>query len=111
MEKLEILKLDSAQIIERIGGADVMGTISFVGKVINIRMCGKAGFAYLQDDKGVVQIYVNRDDVCPGEDKTLYNKFFKEELNLGDGLQVEGYLFHTQEGVITINVKEMKLSS
>jgi len=111
MEALGNLNLNSLQIRERIGSVEVMGNISFIGKVINIRMHGKSGFAYLQDDKGVIQIYVSRDEICPREDKSLYNSFFKEKLNLGDNLEVSGYLFNTQEGVITIHVIGMELSS
>lgn len=81
------------------------------GRLMSVRIQGKASFASLQDREGRVQLYFNRDEICPGEDKTLYNEVFKKLLDLGDFIGVEGTLFTTQVGEKTILVKNFVLLS
>lgn len=83
--------------------------ISMAGRIMSRRIMGKASFAQLQDATGELQIYVVRDDICPGEDKTLYNKVFKKELDIGDLVGVKGYVFTTKMGEITLHVTELKV--
>lgn len=85
--------------------------ISFAGRIMSIRIMGKAAFAVLQDSTDRMQIYVNRDEVCPGEDKTLYNEVFKKLLDIGDIIGVKGYVFTTQTGEISIHVSGFTLLS
>lgn len=79
--------------------------ISLAGRIMTRRIMGKASFAELQDHTGRIQVYINRDEICPGEDKTLYNEVFKKLLDRGDIIGVEGFVFITQMGEITIHVK------
>ena len=84
--------------------------ISFAGRIMSQRIMGAVAFYELQDDTGRIQVYAKRDDLCPGEDKTLYNTVFKR-LDLGDIIGVKGFVFITQMGEITIHVKEYTLLS
>ncbi len=79
--------------------------VKLAGRIMSRRIMGKASFAEIQDHEGRIQIYVNRDEVCPGDDKTLYNEVFKKLLDIGDIIGVEGFVFKTQMGEITIHVK------
>jgi len=81
------------------------------GRIMSTRIQGKASFASLQDSAGRIQLYFNRDEICPGEDKTLYNEVFKKLIDLGDFVGVEGELFTTQVGEKTIKVTNFKLLS
>ena len=81
------------------------------GRLMSLRVQGKASFATLQDSEGSVQLYFNRDEMCPDEDKTLYNDVFKKLLDLGDFIGVEGYLFITKMGEKTVMVKNFTLLS
>lgn len=81
------------------------------GRLMSIRDQGKAAFAQLQDSEGRVQVYINRDEICPGEDKTLYTEVFKKLMDLGDFVGVKGELFTTQVGEKSIRVKELTLLS
>ncbi|WP_443946486.1 lysine--tRNA ligase [Pedobacter sp. AW1-32] len=81
-------------------------TISIAGRLMTRRIMGSASFAELQDSTGRVQLYLKRDDLCPGEDKTLYNTVFKKLLDLGDYIGVKGYVFTTQTGEISVHVTE-----
>lgn len=81
------------------------------GRLMSLRVQGKASFATLQDSEGTVQLYFNRDEMCPDEDKTLYNEVFKKLLDLGDFIGVEGYLFITKMGEKTVMVKNFTLLS
>jgi lysyl-tRNA synthetase class 2 len=83
--------------------------VSISGRIINRRIMGAASFAELQDASGRIQIYIKRDDVCPGEDKSLYNTVFKRLMDIGDIIGVKGYVFITQMGEITIHVRTFKL--
>jgi lysyl-tRNA synthetase, class II len=80
--------------------------VSLAGRIMSRRIMGKASFAELQDHEGRIQIYINRDEVCPGEDKTMYNEVFKKLLDRGDIIGVEGFAFITRMGEITIHVKK-----
>jgi len=83
--------------------------ISMAGRLMSFRIMGNASFAELQDTTGRIQIYVRRDDICPGEDKTLYNTVFKKLLDIGDFIGVKGHVFTTQTGEISVHVTELKL--
>lgn len=78
--------------------------ISIAGRIMSTRIMGSAAFAELQDETGRIQIYIRRDDICPGEDKTLYNTVFRRLLDIGDIIGVKGYGFTTQTGEISIHV-------
>ncbi|HKL34603.1 MAG TPA: lysine--tRNA ligase, partial [Tangfeifania sp.] len=79
--------------------------VKLAGRIMSRRIMGKASFAEIQDTKGRIQIYVNRDEVCPGDDKTMYNEVFKKLLDIGDTIGIEGFVFKTQMGEITVHVK------
>jgi len=81
------------------------------GRLMSIRVQGKAAFAELQDSEGRVQVYINRDEICPGEDKSFYNEVFKKLIDLGDFAGVKGELFTTQVGEKSIRVQELTLLS
>ena len=81
------------------------------GRIMSRRVMGKASFMELQDSKGRIQVYVTRDDICPGEDKDLYNKMFKKLLDIGDFVGVEGFVFKTQTGEISVHARSLKLLS
>jgi lysyl-tRNA synthetase class 2 len=83
--------------------------VNIAGRLMSQRIMGKASFAELLDSTGKIQVYFNRDEICPGEDKTLYNDVFKKLLDLGDFIGVKGTLFTTQVGEISILVKEFTL--
>lgn len=85
--------------------------ISIAGRIMTRRIMGAASFAELQDAAGRIQLYIKRDDICPDEDKTLYNTVFKKLLDIGDIIGVKGFVFITKMGEITIHVKELKLLS
>ncbi|MDP4183772.1 MAG: lysine--tRNA ligase [Bacteroidota bacterium] len=83
--------------------------VAIAGRLMSQRIMGKASFAEIQDQTGRIQLYINRDEICPGEDKTLYNEVFKKLFDIGDIIGVKGYVFITQMGEISIHVKELKL--
>ena len=85
--------------------------ISLAGRIMSRRIMGKASFAEIQDASGRIQIYLNRDELCPGEDKTLYNTVFKKLLDIGDIIGIRGFAFRTQTGEITVHVKELVILS
>lgn len=85
--------------------------ISIAGRLVSKRIMGSASFAVLQDAAGKIQLYVSRDELCAGEDKTLYNTVFKKLLDLGDFIGVTGYVFVTKTGETSIHVKSLKLLS
>lgn len=86
-------------------------TLSLAGRMMSRRIMGNASFAELMDSQGKIQLYVNRDEICPGDDKTMYNVVFKKLLDLGDFIGVTGYVFRTKMGEISIHVKSLKLLS
>jgi lysyl-tRNA synthetase, class II len=83
--------------------------ISIAGRLMGRRIMGSASFAVLQDESGKIQIYLRRDDICPDEDKTLYNTVFKKLLDIGDIIGVKGFLFKTQTGEMSLQVKELTI--
>ena len=85
--------------------------VSIAGRIMTRRIMGAASFSELQDSTGRIQLYVKRDEICTGEDKTLYNTIFKRLLDIGDIIGVTGYVFVTQMGEISIHVKSLKLLS
>ncbi len=90
---------------------DSYQNVTIAGRLISKRIMGKASFGVLQDLTGKIQFYAVRDELCPGEDKTLYNTVFKKLFDLGDIIGIKGFVFTTQTGEITIHVKEFKLLS
>jgi lysyl-tRNA synthetase class 2 len=85
--------------------------VTIAGRLMSIRVQGKASFAQIQDSEGKIQVYFNRDEICEGEDKTKYNEVFKKLLDFGDFIGIVGYLFTTQVGEKTIKVKDFTLLS
>lgn len=85
--------------------------VCLAGRMMSHRVMGKASFAELQDAQGRIQVYFNRDEICPGEDKSLYNDVFKKLLDLGDFIGIKGEVFKTQVGEVSVNVKEFTLLS
>ncbi len=86
-------------------------TISLAGRIMGRNIMGAASFAELQDATGRIQIYLKRDELCPGEDKTLYNTVFKKLLDIGDFIGIKGYVFTTQTGEISIHVTQFTVLS
>ena len=85
--------------------------VNVAGRVMSRRIMGKASFVELQDSEGRIQVYISRDDICPNEDKTLYNTVFKKLLDIGDFVGIKGYVFRTQMGEISIHAKELTILS
>ena len=92
-------------------GEEPLREVSVAGRIMSRRIMGKASFMELQDADGRIQIYVSRDDICPGEDKDMYNVVFKKLLDIGDFIGVKGFVFRTQMGEITIHAKEITVLS
>jgi len=90
---------------------DAYQDVVIAGRIMSRRIMGSASFAELQDSTGRLQIYIKRDDICPGEDKTMYNTVFKKLLDLGDFVGVKGYVFITQTGEISLHVRELTILS
>ena len=85
--------------------------VCIAGRMMSRRVMGKASFVELQDSKGRIQVYITRDDICPEEDKELYNTVFKKLMDIGDFIGVRGYVFRTQTGEVSVHAKELKLLS
>ena len=85
--------------------------VCIAGRIMSKRIMGKASFAEIQDSKGRIQVYITRDDICPEDNKDLYNILFKKLLDLGDFIGVKGFVFRTQTGEITVHAQEIKLLS
>jgi lysyl-tRNA synthetase class 2 len=83
--------------------------VCLAGRIMTRRIMGNASFAEIMDSAGRIQVYLRRDDICPGEDKTIYNTLFKHLLDIGDIIGVKGFVFKTQMGEITVHVKEFTL--
>ena len=83
--------------------------VCIAGRMMSRRVMGKASFIELQDSKGRIQVYVTRDDICPGEDKDFYNVVFKKLLDLGDFVGIKGFVFKTQTGEISVHAQELTL--
>jgi len=85
--------------------------VSIAGRIMSRRIMGKASFLELQDSKGRIQVYISRDDLCPDENKDLYNVVFKKLLDIGDFVGIKGYVFRTQMGEISVHTAELKVLS
>lgn len=85
--------------------------VCLAGRIMSMRDMGKAGFAVIQDSTGRIQLYIRRDDICPGEDKTLYNTVWKKLLDIGDIIGIKGFVFITKTGEISVHVHEFTLLS
>ncbi|MCQ2198878.1 MAG: lysine--tRNA ligase [Paludibacteraceae bacterium] len=85
--------------------------LSIAGRIMSRRIMGKASFAEIQDSKGRIQVYISRDDLCPGEDKEMYNTVFKKLLDIGDFVGIKGYAFRTQTGEISVHCAELTVLS
>ena len=85
--------------------------VVIAGRMMSRRVMGKAAFAELQDSKGRIQVYITRDDLCPDENKDLYNVVFKKLLDIGDFIGVRGTVFRTQTGEISVHARELTLLS
>ncbi len=85
--------------------------VSVAGRIMSRRIMGKASFMELQDSEGRIQIYVSRDDVCPGENKDMYNIVFKKLLDIGDIIGIKGFVFRTQMGEISVHAEELTVLS
>jgi len=85
--------------------------VCLAGRIMSIRDMGKASFAVLQDSSGKIQLYIKRDEICPTEDKTLYDKVWKHLLDMGDIIGVKGYVFTTKTGETSVHVRELTLLS
>ena len=83
--------------------------ISIAGRLMSRRIMGKASFAEIQDSSGRIQVYFNRDEICEGEDKSLYNDVFKKLLDIGDFIGIKGHVFTTQVGELSIHVDDFKV--
>lgn len=81
--------------------------ISMAGRIMSRRIMGAASFCEIQDSKGKIQLYINRDEICPTEDKTMYNTVFKKLLDIGDIIGIKGFVFRTKMGEITVHVKQL----
>jgi len=90
---------------------NVYGDVSLSGRLMMKRIMGKASFAELQDASGRIQLYINRDEICPDEDKTNYNTLFKKLMDIGDFIGVKGYVFTTKTGELTVHVNSLTLLS
>jgi lysyl-tRNA synthetase class 2 len=86
---------------------DELADVCIAGRIMSIRDMGKANFAVLQDAHGRIQLYIRRDDVCPGEDKSLYDIVWKKLIDIGDIIGVKGFVFKTKTGEISIHVKDL----
>ena len=85
--------------------------VAIAGRVMSRRIMGKASFMELQDSKGRIQVYISRDDICPDENKDMYNVVFKKLLDIGDFVGIKGFVFRTQMGEITVHAKELTVLS
>lgn len=83
--------------------------VAIAGRIMSRRIMGKASFIELQDSKGRIQVYISRDEICPEEDKELYNTVFKKLLDIGDFIGIKGYVFRTQMGEISVHASELKV--
>ncbi len=98
----------TAQIVDGFDRSpDQFKSVSLAGRLMSRRIMGSASFAEIQDEKGRIQFYVRRDDICPGEDKSMYNTVFKKLLDIGDIIGIKGYAFKTQVGEISIHVTDL----
>lgn len=90
---------------------DAKRTVAIAGRMMTRRVMGKASFIELQDSKGRIQVYITRDDICPGDNKELYNTIFKRLMDIGDFVGIKGYVFRTQTGEISVHAQSLTLLS
>ena len=90
---------------------DEFSQVCLAGRIMSVRDMGKANFAVLQDAHGRIQVYIRRDDICPGDDKSLYDVVWKKLVDLGDIIGVKGYVFTTKTGETSIHVQELSILS
>ncbi len=101
----------STEIIENFNDEEEPRQVCIAGRMMSRRVMGKASFVELQDSKGRIQVYITRDDICPGENKEAYNVLFKRLLDIGDFIGIKGYVFRTQTGEITVHAQELTILS
>jgi lysyl-tRNA synthetase class 2 len=101
----------STDILAEFKDEDEPREVCIAGRMMSRRVMGKASFIELQDSKGRVQVYITRDDICPGENKDGYNVVFKRLLDIGDFVGIKGFVFRTQTGEITVHAKELTVLS
>ena len=101
----------STEILEEFKDEDEPRQVCIAGRLMSRRVMGKASFIELQDSKGRIQVYITRDELCPGENKDLYNVLFKRLLDIGDFVGIKGFVFRTQTGEITVHAQELTLLS
>jgi lysyl-tRNA synthetase class 2 len=107
-----IVNAQSAEIKQHFKSGDTTyQQVSMAGRLMSKRIMGKGSFAELQDASGRIQLYISRDEICPGEDKTLYNEVFKKYMDLGDFIGITGYAFYTQVGECSVHVTSLTLLS
>jgi lysyl-tRNA synthetase class 2 len=106
------VNITTAEILERFETeAENLQDVCLAGRLMSRRIMGKASFAEIQDHTGRIQLYITRDEICPDENKDLYNEVFKRLLDIGDIIGVKGFVFKTQTGEISVHVKELTLLS
>ena len=86
-------------------------SVKIAGRIMSRRVMGKASFVEIKDHQGRIQVYINRDEICPTEDKTMYNTIFKKHLDIGDFIGVSGEVFITKVGEISVRAKELTILS
>ncbi len=101
----------SVDLIREFKDEDEPREVCIAGRMMSRRVMGKASFIELQDSKGRIQVYITRDDICPGENKDAYNTLFKRLLDIGDFVGIKGFVFRTQTGEITVHAKELTILS
>ena len=101
----------STDILNEFNDEDEPREVCIAGRMMSRRVMGKASFIELQDSKGRIQVYITRDDICPGENKEGYNVLFKRLLDIGDFVGIKGFVFRTQTGEITVHAKELTILS
>src|SRR5210317_1836235 len=107
-----IVSHKSTEILKGFDGENAeFENVSVAGRLMTRRIMGKASFAVIKDSFGELQLYFNRDEICPEEDKSLYNDVFKKMLDMGDFIGVKGSVFKTQTGETSVLVKEFKILS
>ena len=99
------------EIKENFKDEDEPRQVCVAGRLMSRRIMGKASFIELMDSTGRVQVYITRDDICPGDDKEMYNKVFKKLLDIGDFIGIKGFVFRTQTGEISVHAKELTVLS
>ena len=101
----------SVEIKENFSDEAELRKVSVAGRIMSRRIMGKAAFVELQDADGRIQVYVSRDDICPGEDKDMYNVVFKKLLDIGDFVGIDGFVFRTKTGEITVHAQRLTVLS